>query len=124
MSLKIEKTKAIKKVDIDGDLIISLKQSQGSLISPKMRVFVKRGGHYKQIGLIQDFELKANAEDVLVDCSVTFPKDSELSENTRKALQEYVELLIKFDNVKVNYPDHESRGLNRELGSGFLSQKS
>ena len=63
-------------MEVDGDLIITVqKGSDGALCSPKMRVYCKDSdGTPQQVGLIQEFEMKALADDYRVSVRAKLAK--------------------------------------------------
>ena len=82
-----------------GDIIISLSESDGRLVSPRCSVFFNDGKYgYRQIGLIQNLSIKASADKVPVTMEITFPEVT--SPRLKKVIDKASKLCEKF-GVKV-----------------------
>lgn len=78
----------------DYDIVIALKSKNGIMNGPSSRIYAKDNSELRQIGLIQELNLKIFADKSIPELTISFPKEMPgMSYIVKKSLSNNVTLL-------------------------------
>lgn len=78
----------------DYDIVIALKSKNGIMIGPASKIYVKDNSELRQIGLIQELNLKMTADKLVPELTISFPEEIPgMSDGVKKSLSDNISLL-------------------------------
>ena len=81
----------------DADIVVAIKSTEdGKIVGHRIKIYVKDGNDFEQIGLVQEFSIHAEAHMIGAYVQVTFPLEiEEMSDVVKNSIRKNSSLLAE-----------------------------